>query len=166
MPKIGTKEFEKFCIHGRIFQIFRSYFGQCDDFIFSFWNFLTFNLTVYQPWYISRICYGAFGDNGFHSTGLAYNWTWPRITLVSHPSHLLFKGDQKKVFLVKSCKLYFSNFQEPCFNDWINSVPMPFITSAIHWMQCQSGPIFRTCCCSRKFQSKILKLVIKFFYKM
>ena len=25
------------------FKFFRSYFGQCDDFIFSFWNFLTFS---------------------------------------------------------------------------------------------------------------------------
>ena len=25
---------------------FRSYFGQCDDFIFSFWNFLTFSLST------------------------------------------------------------------------------------------------------------------------
>ena len=32
-------------IQGRIFQIFRSYFGQCDDFIFSFWNLLTFSVT-------------------------------------------------------------------------------------------------------------------------
>ena len=29
-------------VQGRIFQIFRSYFGQWDDSIFSFWNFLTF----------------------------------------------------------------------------------------------------------------------------
>ena len=108
------------------------------------------NLTKYQPWSISRICYGAFGDNGFHSTGLAYNWTWPRITLVSHLSHL--RQIKKKAFLLKLCKIYFSNFQESCFDDWIDSVPMPFIISAIHWMQCQSGPIFGTCCCSRKFQ--------------
>ena len=29
---------------GRFFYFFRSYFRQCNDFIFSFWNFLTFNL--------------------------------------------------------------------------------------------------------------------------
>ena len=34
-------------IQGRIFQIFCSYFGQCDDIIFSFWNLLTFNPILY-----------------------------------------------------------------------------------------------------------------------
>ena len=34
-------------VQGRNFQIFRSYFGQREDSIFSFWNFLTFNYTTY-----------------------------------------------------------------------------------------------------------------------
>ena len=51
-PKYERKKFEKFCpkyYKGRIFQIFfGSYFRQCHDFKFSFWNFLTFKIEQMQ----------------------------------------------------------------------------------------------------------------------
>ena len=39
------EKLKKFCLklQGRIFLIFRSYFGLFENFIFSFWNFLTFS---------------------------------------------------------------------------------------------------------------------------
>ena len=44
-------------VQGRNFQIFRSYFGQREDSIFSFWNFLTFTIlskcraiSIHQVW--------------------------------------------------------------------------------------------------------------------
>ena len=39
-------------VQGRNFQIFRSYFGQQEDSIFSFWNFLTFNYTTPTTYYL------------------------------------------------------------------------------------------------------------------
>ena len=44
-PKYERKDLKNsaLSIQGKIFQIFRSYFGQCDDFILSFWNLLTFS---------------------------------------------------------------------------------------------------------------------------
>ena len=43
-PKYERKNLKNsaLSIQDKIFQIFCSYFGQCDDFIFSFWNLLTF----------------------------------------------------------------------------------------------------------------------------
>ena len=45
-PKYEQKNLKNsaLSIQGKKFQIFRSYFGQCNDFIFSFWNFLTFRI--------------------------------------------------------------------------------------------------------------------------
>ena len=47
-PKYEQKNLKNspLSIQGRIFQIFRSYFGQCNNFIFSFWNFLTFSYQI------------------------------------------------------------------------------------------------------------------------
>jgi hypothetical protein len=47
-PKYERKNLKNsaLSVQGRIFQIFRSYFGQWDDSIFSFWNFLTFTQSV------------------------------------------------------------------------------------------------------------------------
>ena len=56
-PKYERKNLKNsaLSIQGRIFQIFRSYFGQCDDFIFSFWNLLTLKKLwrVFQKWSIT-----------------------------------------------------------------------------------------------------------------
>ena len=45
-PKYEQKNLKNsaLSIQDKNFQIFRSYFGQCDDFIHSFWNLLTFRL--------------------------------------------------------------------------------------------------------------------------
>ena len=44
-PKYERKNLKNsvLSIQDKNFQIFRSYFGQCDDFILSFWNLLTFS---------------------------------------------------------------------------------------------------------------------------
>ena len=44
-PKYERKiwKFLSWILRTEFFKFFRSYFGQCDDFIFSFWNLLTFS---------------------------------------------------------------------------------------------------------------------------
>jgi hypothetical protein len=45
-PKYERKiwKFLPWTLWAEFFKFFCSYFGQCDDFIFSFWNLLTFNI--------------------------------------------------------------------------------------------------------------------------
>ena len=70
-PKYERKiwKFLPWILRAEFFKFFRSYFGQCDDFIFSFWNLLTFRTSpqglissfslnsflFYLNWNLSRI---------------------------------------------------------------------------------------------------------------
>ena len=75
-PKYEQKIFKNsaLILQGRFFQIFRSYFGQWDDSIFSFWNFLTFSST-FKLTYLGKFCHSKHKQLVWHTMRKSRNIT-------------------------------------------------------------------------------------------